>query len=58
MNPNIFALDLDFIGCNKPSRTMHLFLIRFKMTFNGRFQASFVGDNGCIISRASLKTNI
>ena len=58
MNPNIFALDLDFIGCNKPSRTMHFFLIRFKMTFNGRFQASFVGDNGCIISRASLKTNI
>ena len=58
MTPNIFALDLDFIGCNKPSRTMHLFLIRFKMTFNGRLQASFVGDNGCIISRASLKTNV
>ena len=58
MTPNIFALDLDFIGCNKPSRIMHLFLIRFKMTFNGRLQASFVGDNGCIVSRASLKTNI
>ena len=58
MTSNIFTLDIDFIGCNKPSRTMRLFLIRFKMTFNGRLQASFVGDNGCIISRASLKTNI
>ena len=57
MTPNIFALDLDFIGCNNLLRTLHLFLIRFKMTFNGRLQASFVGDNGCIISRASLKTN-